>query len=278
MVFINRVFFIFGKMAFHPILFFRVILFIFKESGFTANFIYPVIKLFGRDRYFLGAALSEKIDLFIGHFNLVRKISKEYSLEFEKLNIWRHIMPDNSVLNIEINKSPEEHSHEGELDLLLYFNDENIVTISFVFDINLDRGKSAIFVTRMQGAKGKYGNIRLVNKYFHDMNSTYLLVAALEGICVSLEIQKIYVVSDVLQLSNGTNTGNFISTYNKFLTGAKGYLNHYGFYELEIPLQINKLEREKTSHKTRHKKHILIRKSICTSVIDVFKNNYIINN
>ena len=213
------------------------------------------------------------VKLFIEHSSFVKQNKIQNLLFTKKYELWNSDLDGIEKIRIFLDNPTPFESTEGELIMYLEFKKEKLLTISFLVTFNSITSENEILLTRIQGSKGKYELIKEVNKLMHNMNSSYLLLAALEGFCKALNICTIKVIKGEYQLSymkKNQESLNFLSTYNSFFINslATDFDNYHHSYT--IPLKINDLEKESSNPK-RHKKHVNLRRSISNTV----KNNLI---
>lgn len=247
--------------------FFKLVI---ANNKFSSDSYMVISRRFINTAYSADLNTDEIVYYYIKHYQFIKKSNLKIFVNDSGLILWKYEFHDKLNSKIKIEFPLSKHTHEGELNLCLYLDDEVIMIMSFLIVYDNKILNSFICLSRIQGIKNQFQKIKYVNKYFNDMNSTHLLLSALEGICLAIGIPKINAVSAINQLSfYKKNSTNYFSTYNNFLIKAGGQLDFRGNYMLSIPLDINK-ENHTSSNKSRHKKHAATRISISSKTETFF--------
>jgi len=213
--------------------------------------------------------LSERVNALIWHSDFIASEFKGRFLvdSHDEIKLWSSYNLDS--LEVYLSTTEPHSNHEGILSLTLRFKGQPIFYFSFLFCSNRmgNNSETILFLTRIQGVPGNYADIKLINKLMGNLNLSNILLSALEGLAMSLNIRKIRCVSATNQCSfnSGGSRGNFHSTYDEFLVKNGAIFEEEGFFSLPIPLPIKDLTMVQ-AHRSRHKKHSAKRREISDAV------------
>ena len=206
---------------------------------------------------------------------VISKLSKKF-FEYPnyKCKLWS--LFDLNYLEIYLSNTNERATHEGLLSLTLCLNGSPMFFFSFLicsgalFNIS----GPVFFLTRIQGVPNQYDSIKIINKLMDNLNLSNMLLSAAEGFSLSLGIRAIVSVSAYNQLSFNPDysRNHFYSTYDEFLLKNGAFLNHDGYFLLSVPLPIKELSMVQT-HRSRHKKHSMIRYEISEAVREAVQSS-----
>ena len=209
--------------------------------------------------------LSERVNALIWHSDFITSKFKGVFLvdSHDEIKLWSSFNLDS--LEIYLSTTEPHFNHEGILSLTLRFKWQPIFYFSFLFCSNrMDNSSETIlFLTRIQGVPGNYADIKLINKLMGNLNLSNILLSALEGLALSLNIRKIICVSATNQCSfkSDGSKSNFHSAYDEFLIKNGAFLEEEGFFSLPIPLPTKDLTMVQ-AHRSRHKRHSAVRNEI----------------
>ena len=166
---------------------------------------------------------------------------------------------------------------EGEMSLNLQVEGETVFLISFTIVPGWVIHSSApeiLLISRVQGMKGAYRQIRLATTSLHDVAPGPLLLAALQGIGNALGIGAIAGVSAVRQSSYTPDSAAiFIKAYDAFFTEMGILKTQGGFFLTPIPLEEKPLTEIKPGHKIRTREKRAFKQQIQSACASFFKNS-----
>ncbi|QGM45982.1 DUF535 family protein [Methylocystis heyeri] len=152
--------------------------------------------------------------------------------------------------------------HEGEIALLFKRDNDPLYLVSFnivpghALGLQAER---AILLSRMQGMKGMFPQIRQATKDFKEVSPQAALVAALDGFAQSLGLEHIAGASATnLFCYREERSESLHHGYDRFFAslGARGPVD--GFFHLDAPIPQKRLNLVKQGHRLRTKaKHKL---------------------
>jgi uncharacterized protein VirK/YbjX len=176
-------------------------------------------------------------------------------------------------------KISQRYEYEGCLSLVYFVGDRDIYIISFTVCAGVDFDMDdplVILISRVQGMKGKYVDIATASKQLIDIHPASALMAALEGLGVSLGVKRII----------GVGAKNQVSVKYKDLEQAKIQYDEFwntfetcslqksGDYMISIPFpqKSTKLIRSKFRKRTLAKRSLKkdISKEVQTSCDEMF--------
>jgi uncharacterized protein VirK/YbjX len=160
-------------------------------------------------------------------------------------------------------KITQKYECEGCLSLIYSFESQDIYIISFTICSGLVFGfddKNIILVSRIQGVQGKHGEIVKASKQLADIFPASALMSALEGLCLSLGVNKIVCISAKNQVSFvNRDLGRPAIQYDRFWETFEEYMIvRSGDYLIRIPFAVKstRLIRSKFRKRTLSKRAI----------------------
>lgn len=161
------------------------------------------------------------------------------------------------------------NNEEGELLLIFTENGSPIFTLAFTIApgrlLNVPDDQ-VVFIGRLQGVVDKREAIRYASKSFHDLTPSALLMCAIRGIAVSLNITGIVGVSlqNQVTLRGVPFHATAASSYDEFWVAAGGEkLNEQIYY-----LPVAQTERAISSIKNNHRSRVKRKRQIKNSLIE----------
>ena len=160
---------------------------------------------------------------------------------------------------------------EGELILDLQVNGEKVSNLSFTiipgWVVKLEV-EEVLLITRVQGLKGCFSQIRLATKALHDVAPSALLLAALQGIGDAFGIQELVAVSCTNQSCYLKEYAAFFrQAYDDFFVEVGMAKTSAGLFRSPIPIEDKPIGSVKQGHKLRTKEKRAFKqeiKSACT--------------
>jgi uncharacterized protein VirK/YbjX len=178
----------------------------------------------------------------------------------EEISLFEH-SHDDHIYRIVLALAPSAR-HEGEIALLFKRDNEPLYLVSFNIVPGHALGlqaESAILLSRMQGMKGMFPQIRQATKDFKEVSPQAALVAALDGLAQSLGLEHIAGISAPnLFCYREERSESLRHGYDLFFAslGARGPID--GFFHLDTPIPQKRLNLVKQGHRLRTKaKHKL---------------------
>jgi uncharacterized protein VirK/YbjX/tetratricopeptide (TPR) repeat protein len=173
-------------------------------------------------------------------------------------------------INIQISHDPID---EGELSLLFKFNGTVLYTVSFTIIPGYAVGlpdRHTLLISRMQGSRAKFQDIRHATKEMNDISPQALLIAALEGIAMAIGVAHVAGVSAANLASFSDQTAEFLSrVYDDFYKTIGIEPLSGDFYLMTVPFPKKALRLAKPGHRLRtklkQKTKTDFAKSVCAS-------------
>jgi hypothetical protein len=190
----------------------------------------------------------------------------------------RRVLVDHVVL---WEKSAESHRYdialgsslaiynEGELSLIFRVDGVSVFILSFSFVPGRILGfqaQNALLITRLQGIKGHFAEIRDATKTLDEVDPPAVLIAALQGIGAALELECMAGVTADGQVWNENDGSQFVTAYDEFWNSLGASRSGAHFFHLPIPLAEKPLELVKQKHRHRTKLKREFKKQIIEDV------------
>jgi uncharacterized protein VirK/YbjX len=204
-----------------------------------------------------GLSRSERAEMLIGHYAcLARHLDRSFLARVcdEPLVLW-HQEIDGDSFRIRLGFSAGTHA-EGDLSLVFEGNALSLFTLSFTIGPGSVFGLPArpvICVARIQGKGKGFERIRHATKACRDVAPPLLLLAALQGIALALDITDLVGVDagNQISLEGGEQPAGAPSTYDEFwLAQGAGRIDRQMFH-LPVPLPEKPLALVKQKHRGR---------------------------
>jgi uncharacterized protein len=167
---------------------------------------------------------------------------------------------------------------EGELSLELHLNGSRLFVVSFTFVqssiIDVNKKGHAILLSRIQGERGLFQQIKAATKDMHDISPSYLLFSALNGIASALNVDYIFGTPGTRQICFTKDKAEiFRSTYDEFFISLGATENVNGFFCFDVPLRNKQLQFIKRDHRSRTKKKRRFKATISERARSVIHQN-----
>jgi uncharacterized protein VirK/YbjX len=166
---------------------------------------------------------------------------------------------------------------EGELCLELELDGVGIYVISFSIvpgSIVNSEASEVLFISRLQGMKGKYKLIQNATKAMNDVAPASLLLAALQGFAEAFGISEFVGVSAVRQSAYSEAQAEvFRKSYDEFFLNVGAVLSPQNLFRCPVPLPEKPLQEIKRGHKLRTKEKRAFKRDIADAVHRFFKMN-----
>jgi hypothetical protein len=216
------------------------------------------------------------------HYNYLRHNLSAGSLRricWEMVTLWEE-NTDNPVCRIVLSLPPSIKEHaEGDMCLIFKANLTDVFTLAFTICHGRFFGLpgDAIYVGRLQGARNQMDLIRASAKTCSGIAQQTLLLAAAEGICLSLGIRWMVCPNSKAQLSVGRQDEFFsgVSIYDQFwLEIGATRLNEENFY-LPVPMPHKPTKHIKRCHRSRAAKRRNYRNAVSDQARTMFRDRLI---
>ena len=211
--------------------------------------------------------------LYNHYLYLYKSASAEvlHSMAFSDVTLFEIAVGANVyAITVQISHDPID---EGELSLLFHANGAPLYTVSFTIVPGFAVGmpdRHALLISRMQGSRAKFQEIRRATKDLSDIFPQAILLAALEGIATAMGVGHIAGIGAVNQASYNDQNAEILSRiYDSFYQtiGVQSINRH--FYTVPVPFPKKSLTLVKPGHRLRTKLKQKIKtdiaKSICMS-------------
>lgn len=163
---------------------------------------------------------------------------------------------------------PKDHDREGEVCLAFECDGVRLYELSFTIGagpaIGLPCGQ-AVLISHVQGVAGAMDLTRAATRVCHGSAPPYLLLAAVEGIALALEIDMLVGV--------GTNRQCLRPAFNHddFWRSLSGAADAADFYPIALPFPEKPIELIKRNHRARSLRRRALRSRIAEQVRMFFK-------
>jgi uncharacterized protein VirK/YbjX len=174
--------------------------------------------------------------------------------------------------------------HEGDLALTMYMDSVPLYVMCMtiapagVAGITVPEcgGAHTLFVGRIQGADGRFEQIRHATKMLHDISPRDVLFAAAQGIAGAIGAKVVVGVSTEEQLfrPDAGDAADAFFDYSKFweMLGARRTADN--LFALTLPLQEKPIEMIAQKHKSRTLRKRAFKKQLCAEVCEQFGTRF----
>ena len=204
---------------------------------------------------YIACPLSAKsrLDIVHGHYAyLVECFGKNFcdDLRAGAIRIWRRELNSHEYsinLSYPFEKAAE---WEGELCLSLSYDGCNLYRLVFALlpiAISNINGSKALIIGSIQG-KHCLPKVKQATNSCGGIHPSHLLMAAIGGVAVGLDIFEMIGVGDERQLHSGQER---IFSYDRFFEHYAFYAPQCGFYQIKLPFEERVLRSKSASHRKR---------------------------
>jgi uncharacterized protein VirK/YbjX len=240
-----------------------------SETRFAFKYLTP-------DYLISGISVAERAACFLHHYNRLHAAIPNRLLRRILLNDFTlyEITRDGYRFAITMGLSRPSHN-EGEMSLQLLVNGEFVFLLSFTivpgWVVN-SNARETLLISRLQGARGRFGLISLATKTLHDVSPAHLLLAALQGIGKWFGIGEFACVSSTRHRHSVEDKYNSVleSAYDSFLAGLGLSRTPAGFFVSPIPMTEKPLSLIKKGHKIRTKEKRLFKHQVQLACAESF--------
>jgi uncharacterized protein VirK/YbjX len=222
----------------------------------------------------LGLKPKFRAAAFAHHYRFMqRNLSEDllHEILFDEVLVWRRNVEDNNY-QITLTFS-HPINHEGEFSLYFGVNGARVFVLSFTVvpgHVVEVPAENAILLTRVQGVKGHFSQIRLATKALCQVAPPAALVAALQGIGSALNIRTLAGVCSAHNVCYGNTTrGNLETVYDEFFAALGTTKSPSGIFSHgTIPLPEKPMNSIKVGHRLRTKAKRALKKQISECVTE----------
>jgi uncharacterized protein VirK/YbjX len=201
-----------------------------------------------------GFCKSTRLEALTNHYEYLQgRVSDSFLMRvYEKgETLWEECIEGRSY-SIELT-FPEEHDWEG--DLRLNFKNGPVLLYTLTFSIAPGRyvqaaDEQVLLVSAIQGGSHVIHLIKEATKNCNDSSPALLLLAAAQGIALSLDIPAIAGVGTGQQVSREGQTG-FVFDYDRFWESVTGDELRKDFYVVPVPFPQKPLELVRANRRSR---------------------------
>ncbi|MGA3264615.1 MAG: DUF535 family protein [Terracidiphilus sp.] len=159
---------------------------------------------------------------------------------------------------------------EGELSLNLYVDGAIVFVLSFNIVpgwVVQSQAAEVLLITRLQGTRGYYGQIRMATRDLHDVAPAALLLAAMQGLAHAFGIGELAGVCATRQSSYSKEFSSlYQSAYDDFFVELGAARNSAGFFVSPIPLPEKPVACVKQGHRLRTREKRAFKRQIAADV------------
>jgi hypothetical protein len=159
---------------------------------------------------------------------------------------------------------------EGELSLNLHVDGAIVFVLSFNIVpgwVVKSQAAEVLLITRLQGTRGYYSQIRLATKVLHDVGPAALLLAALQGLTQAFGIGEMTGVCATRQSSYSEEfSSHYRSAYDDFFAELGAVRNSAGFFVSPIPMPEKPVAEVKQGHKLRTREKRAFKQQVAADV------------
>ena len=225
-------------------------------------------------RPYLVQSLKKKtrLDILEHHYRYLAErvtsdfFSQIYDGEYE---LWRDLNAGHTASITLAFPVDWEHDYEGDLLLIFKCDDHFIYSVTFSIvpghAIGIDV-EQLVLVTSIQGRAGMADRIKQVKENYGDLSPPMLLLSAIEGVALSLDIHLLAGIGLDQQVQKQTwGNENFTFDYDQFWRKVIGDRANDMYYLKRIPEDYKPLE----EIKAKHRKKTQFRRSIKASIQEI---------
>lgn len=176
---------------------------------------------------------------------------------------------DGHVLRVRMERVREEVK-EGELVLALEVDGKTVFILQFTIVpgwVVQSEASDVFLVSRLQGMKGCYSEVRLASKAFHEVAPPALLLAVLHGIAQVFGVEEMAGIAAANQLCYSSDDAQlFQAAYDDYWLELGATRTSDRFFASPIPPHEKSLDGIKNGHKSRTRKKREFKRKIAEEV------------
>jgi uncharacterized protein VirK/YbjX len=204
---------------------------------------------------YLASGLSElqRARYYFFHYDFIIKHLSASLLEdlvFHQVELWSSTIDDcrHSIIVRQSSLSVVE----GELSLEFNVDGACLYVLSFTIIPKDGAGEGGILVSRMQGVRGLWDDIKRASRRMKDVSPPFALMAALQGLAQALDIESVFGVSARRQAARGAeHAGDFNTTYDQFFLSIGATEMDEMLFAAAFPLPEKPMSQVKPGHRIR---------------------------
>ena len=231
-----------------------------------------------RDYLVRGFTTAERTACFLHHYRHLHDGMSAALLHrtlYQDVTLFEARISDNLyAITLCFSRSVEK---EGELSFNLHVDGAAVFVLSFNIVpgwVVQSEAADVLLITRLQGARGYYRQIRLATKSLHDVGPAAMLLAALHGLAQAFGIHEMACVSAIRQSSYSDKfSSSYRSAYDDFFTELGVAKNASGFFISPIPHFEKPVSLVKQGHKLRTKEKRAFKREIAATVRSLLLEN-----
>jgi uncharacterized protein len=239
---------------------------------------------FAADDYLLrGLNTKQRKTCFLHHYRRLKRTfpaSFLHRLLHDKISLVE-LRQDDSVYRVTAYLSAP-FDKEGELTLNLEVDQAEVFLASFTVipgSIVGSEFAEAILISRLQGTRGKFDEIRRATRALHDVAPAFVLVAAMEGLAEALGIVEVIGTSASRQASyTGESPEEYSCAYDSFFNELGAAANPSGLFSVRVPIVAKPMSEVKRGHKLRTRQKRAFKREIADAVRQFILSNCRSNN
>jgi uncharacterized protein VirK/YbjX len=224
-----------------------------------------------RDYLVRGFTITERAACFLHHY---RRLHAGMSPSLLHRTLHEHVTIYESLANsarYEITLCySRDIEKEGELSLNLHVDGAIVFILSFNIVpgwVTKSQTDEVLLITRLQGSRGYYRQIRLATRDLHDVGPAALLLAALHGLAQAFGIGEMAGVCATRQSSYSEEfSSQYRSAYDDFFAEVGAARNSAGFFLSPIPMPEKPVELIKQGHKLRTREKRAFKRRVAAEV------------
>jgi uncharacterized protein VirK/YbjX len=236
------------------------------------------VKFLARDYLVCGLTIDQHAACFLHHYKrLPHGLPREWLSKalHQDITVYR-LFEAGRVFTVKLGLS-RPWDREGEMSLTLEMDAQPLFVLSFtivpgrVVGSKLDE---LLLVSRLQGVKGRFDEIRLATKTLHDVAPPAVLMAALCGFAEKYKIEGLAGASSSMKPEVDSVTDGRpldFQAYDQFFEGIGAARGLAGFYLAPIPLPEKPMTMVKKGHKTRTREKRSYKREVSDAVLFWFE-------
>jgi hypothetical protein len=229
-------------------------------------------KYLSRDHLARGLDIRSRAACFTHHYNFLRSKFPSALLRqvIHREAVLLDVVEDNKRHTITMGFSRQE-VREGELFLHQMVDGVKIFVLQFTIvpgQIVGSDEKDVVMISRLQGMKGCFTQVRAATKAFRDVAPPALLMAVLQGVAQAFGINELAGVSASRQFSYlEEHAPTFLEAYDRFFEDLGATYSQSGFFSTTLPFEEKSLSHIKNGHKARTRKKRAFKLQIAERVL-----------
>jgi uncharacterized protein VirK/YbjX len=225
-----------------------------------------------------GLTVAERMSCLAHHYRSLHARLRQRLLDqtiYSDLTLFESAEEGN-LYRIAMSRS-RELFREGELSLNLEVNGAVVYVLSVTLvpgPVVRSSASEVLLISRLQGTKGHYHQIRQVTKTLHELGPSALLLAGAQGLAEALGIIEMAGVCAVRQASYLEEFApSYKEAYDGFFSELGVTQNAAGFFIIPIPIVEKPLALIKQGHKLRTKEKRAFKRQVADDVCRLIRDS-----